>query len=126
MNFDVAANAFGAVRSGTIHVGDQVFIVTQAASTCAYVLTGGYAAMFGRLGSPNNRLPVSVQTMCGPPAVVVNGPPGMITLGSVLSPAPGMFTQNYDVSLYQTFINFVRTAQLLIQGQIFTVKQNSF
>jgi hypothetical protein len=38
----------------------------------------------------------------------------------------GTYAQNYSVGLYLSFINYVRTAQLIINGQIYTVKQYSW
>jgi hypothetical protein len=129
VNFTVDANTFSAARSGVIRVADQEFTVTQAPSSCAYTLTA-FGASYSRTGGPG-ALPMNVSpTACGPPAVQVSAssPPGMITLGTVVPSGPptSTYTQNYTVNLYQTFINYVRTAQVLVQGQIFTVKQNSF
>jgi hypothetical protein len=123
VNFSFATNTYGVPRSGVIHVGDQQFTVNQAPSSCAYLL-GSYGASFPTLGGDGSITGTVLPTACGPPAVIVNGPSGMVTLGGSSSGA-GNFSQNYTVSIYQTFIHYVRTAQLLIQGQIFTVKQNS-
>jgi hypothetical protein len=123
VNFTVAPNTFTAARSGVIKVGDQSFTVNQAASTCAYVLTS-LGATFGRLGGDGAASVTFSPPACGP-AVLVLGPPGMITLGP-LSAGGGMYTQNYSVSIYQSFINYVRTAQILLSGQTYTVKQTSW
>jgi hypothetical protein len=124
VNFSIDANTYGVIRSGIIKVGDRNFTVNQAASSCAYTLSN-FAAMFSRTGG-DGAIPVSFSpTFCGPPPVLVNGPPGMVGLTSV-TPASGTYTQNYSVSLYQSVINFVRTAQVIVSGQIFTVKQTSW
>jgi hypothetical protein len=57
--------------------------------------------------------------------VLVNGPPGMLTLTPSTLGA-GSYAQNYTVGIYQSFINYVRTTQVVINGQIFTVKQTSW
>ncbi len=124
VNFTVDANTYAAGRSGIIKVGDQDFTVNQAASTCAYTLQS-LGATFWRLGGEGAASTAFAPPACGPPAVLVLGPPGMITLGSI-TPGSGTYTQNYSVGIYQSFINYTRTAQLLISGQIYTVKQNSW
>jgi hypothetical protein len=125
VNFNVDVNP-SVQRSGVIHVGDEEFTVTQNPSTCVYTLTSTGAPTFGRAGGPGTA-PMSFSPgTCGPPGVIVTpaSPPGMITLGAIDKAPPG-YVQNFTVGLYQTFINYVRTAQLLIQGQIFNVKQTS-
>ena len=63
---------------------------------------------------------------CGPPAVSFNSPPGMITPGS-LTLGGGLFTQFYSVGIYNSFINYIRAAQISVQGQIvYSVKQTSY
>jgi hypothetical protein len=64
-------------------------------------------------------------SFCGPPPVLINGPPGMITLGTV-GAGPGTYTQNYTVGIYQSFINYVRAAEIKVNGQIYKVKQQSW
>jgi hypothetical protein len=49
----------------------------------------------------------------------------MVTLGTV-NGGSGAYTQNYAVSIYQSFISYVQVAQMLINGQIYTVKQTSW
>jgi len=34
--------------------------------------------------------------------------------------------QNYSVSLYLSFINYIRATQLIVNGQIYTVKETSW
>lgn len=126
VNFSVAANTFSAARSAVIRVGDVEFTVSQAPSSCAYTLTS-FGATFPRLGGDGTVPMTFAPAACGPPPVgVASGSPAdMISLGPVTS-GPGTYTQDYSVSVYQTFINYVRTAQLLVQGQVYMVKQNSF
>jgi hypothetical protein len=107
-----------------VKIGDQDFTVNQAASTCAYTLTS-FGATFYRSGGSGAVPGTFAPSFCGPPPVLVNAPPGMLTLGSASS-GSGAFTQNFTVNFYASFINYIRTAQLLINGQIFTVKQNSW
>jgi hypothetical protein len=124
ISFTVAPNTYAAGRSGSIMVGDQTYVVNQAPSTCAYTLTS-FAASFSRLGGDGTVPMTFTPAACGAPPVLVNGPPGMVTLtpGTV---GPGSYTQNYTVAIYQSFINYVRIAQMVINGQIFTVKQTSW
>lgn len=129
VQFAVAANTYAAARSGTIKVGDQSFTVTQAASSCGYTLTS-FGATFGQAGG-SGTVPMNFSPgACGPPAVVVNGPAGMVTLGAVTggagSATPNNYTENYSVSTYLSFINYVQTTQLVVNGQIYTVKQTSW
>ena len=119
-----APNSFGAVRSGDIHVGDLVHTINQSASTCAYTLTSFANLNVGRLGADGSVPMTYIPAACGSPAVIVNAPPGMISLGPVTN-GPGTYTQNYTVSPYGSFLNYTRVAQLKIQGQIYTVKQRS-
>jgi hypothetical protein len=124
VNFTVDANGYAATRSGIIKVNDASFTVTQDASPCAYMLTAT-SATFGRLGG-NGSVPMTfAPSSCGPPAVLPNDPASMVTLGPVLKDL-NTYNQNYSVGIYQSFINYIRTAQLLINGQIFTVKQTSW
>ena len=67
-------------------------------------------------------LQIGPQEICTEAA---RAPAGMVTLGPVINGA-GTYTQNYNVGIYQSFINYVRTTQMLINGQIFTVKQTSW
>lgn len=128
VTFTVATNTYAAQRSGTIMVGGQGFTVTQAPSTCGYTLTS-FAATFGYAGGTGTAPMTYSPAQCGPPPVIVNGPPGMVTLGPVttgtLNGVPAFF-ENYGVSIYTSFINYTRTTQLSIDGQIYTVKQNSW
>jgi large repetitive protein len=124
VKFSADPNTYGTSRSGTVMVGDQSFTVTEAPSTCAYTLTI-FSSAFGRLGG-NGGVPVTVTpAQCGPPAVGLNDPAMMITLGSAPG-ADGVFTQDFSVGIYQSFVNYVRTAQLLVNGQFYTVKQTSW
>ena len=123
VEYSVSANTYAAPRSGTIWVNDQAFIVTQDASSCAYDLSS-FLGSFGQNGG-NGQIPMNFGGQCGPPPILVNAPPGMITLGP-LNSTTTTYTQNYNVSLYLSFINYVRTGQLSVNGQIYTVKQNSW
>lgn len=126
ISFSVAANTYAAARSGTIMVGNQTYTVNQAPSTCAYTLSS-FAASFGYLGGSTGRVPVTFTPLaCGAPPVLLNDPAGMLTLTASSPPVVGTYTQNYAVSIYQSFIAYVRTAQMAISGQIFTVKQTSW
>ncbi len=120
----VDASTYAAVRNGVVKVGDRDYIVTQAASTCSYTLTS-FGATFYRLGGSGSAPVAFAPPSCGPPPVLVNAPPGMVTLGSVDTGA-GTYTQNYTVGGYTPFINYVRTGQLLFSGQLYTVKQSSW
>jgi hypothetical protein len=124
ISFTVAPNTYAAARSGSIMVGDQTYVVNQASSTCAYTLTS-FAATFGRSGGDGGVPMTFTPLACGAPPVLVNGPAGMVTLTPSVIGA-GTYTQNYTVGIYLSFINYVRTTQMLIKGQIFTVKQTSW
>jgi len=125
VKFAVAPNTYASMRSGTVSVGGQNFVVNQDKSTCAYTLNLFASPTVGRLGGDGIVPMTFAPSQCGPPPVILNGPPGMITLGPVTT-GPGTYTENYSVNIYQSFINYVRTTQMLINGQIFTVKQTSW
>ena len=124
VGISVDANTYGAVRSGVVKIGDRAFTVSQAASTCAYSL-GSFGATFYRPGGNGSAPGTFAPPGCGPPPVLVNAPLGMITMGS-MGTGTGTFAQSYAVNPYPSFINYVRMAQLVISGQIYTVKQNSW
>jgi hypothetical protein len=124
VSFSVAPNGFAAPRTGVIKIGDEEFTVNQAASSCAYVLSS-YSATFDRLGGPGSVPMTFSPAACGPPATIIAGPAGMVTLGAVTS-GSGAYFQNYTTAIYQSLINYIRTAQLQVNGQIFTVKQTSW
>jgi len=125
VQFDVATNGLSSPRSGTIKVGDEVFTVTQAASTCTYTLTR-YSQTFDRIGG-TDEIPIGFSPAgCAAPAIDVRAPLGMISLTSPPVSSPGVYTEPYTVNIYQTLVNYIRQAQLLIGGQIFTIKQTSW
>jgi hypothetical protein len=104
-----------------IKVGDQVYPVTQAASTCIY--TPQSWARYSPWSGGDGNIPIAFAPAgCGAPAVLVNSPPGMLTLTGVTS-GSGVYTQQYNVGIYDSFINYVRTAQIVMKGQVYTVKQ---
>jgi hypothetical protein len=125
VQFDVAANGLSSSRSGAIKVGDEVFTITQAASTCTYTLTK-YSQTFDRLGG-TGEVPIEFAPAgCGAPVIDVRAPAGMITLNGPPVSSPGLYTEPFTVNIYQALINYIRQAQLLIGGQIFTIKQTSW
>ena len=125
VKFAAAANTYAAARSATISVGSQSFQVDEAASSCAYTLTSFASPLFSNVGGAGTVPMTFAPAACGPPPVIVNGPLGMVTLGNVIG-GTGTYTQNFSVSTYLSFINYIRTTQLVINGQIFTVKQSSW
>jgi hypothetical protein len=124
VKFTAATNTFAAVRSGTVAVGNGSYEVDEAASSCAYTLTS-FGFTFGQAGGPGSVPMTYAPSQCGPPLALLADPTGMLTLGTV-TPGAGTFTQNYATAIYLSFINYVRTAQIVINGQIYTVKQTSW
>ncbi len=124
VNFSVEPNGFAAARSGVIRVGEESFTVNQDPSTCQYTLTA-FSASFDRLGGPGSIPMTFAPAACGPAGALVKGPASMITLGDVLKDG-GTYNQTFSTGIYQSFINYIRTAQIIINGQIFTVKQTSW
>jgi len=125
VNYSADANTFGAGRSGLIRVGDHNFTLDEGASPCSYTPTSS-GASFDHAGGPGSIPMTFAPVACGPPAVSFNSPPGMITPGS-LTLGGGLFTQFYSVGIYNSFINYIRAAQISVQGQIvYSVKQTSY
>lgn len=127
VNFSTATNNLASVRSGTISINGSPFTVNQAASTCSYVLTS-FGFMTNRTRGDGS-IPINYSPLgCLAPTVVVTGPTGMITLGPVNNSVgpPASYTQLFSVNFFQSFLSFVRTAQLSVNGQNFIVKQSSF
>jgi hypothetical protein len=127
VGFSAATNTTGTQRTAKIMVGDQTFTVTQDPSPCTYALTS-YAATFDRFGTtigPLGTVPFTANTLGCIPTVWAVPPTGIVTLGG-LDQVGLSYTQNYSVLAWQSFINYVRTAQILVNGQIFTVKQTSW
>ncbi len=124
VNFSVDPNGFAAARSGVIRVGEESFTVNQDPSPCQYTLTL-FSATFDRLGGPGSIPMTFAPAACGPAGAVIKGPASMITLGDVLKDG-STYNQLFTSAIYQSFINYTRTAQIIINGQIFTVKQTSW
>jgi hypothetical protein len=127
VKFTAATNTYAAARSGTVAVGNGSYEVDEAASSCAYTLTSFAPppGLFAQAGGPGTVPMTYAPSQCGPPPVVLADPTGMVTLGAV-TPGVGTYTQNYAIAIYLSFINYVRTAQIVINGQIYTVKQTSW
>ena len=127
VSFSVALNPYGASRSGVIKVANTDFTVTQNPSTCVYTLSS-FGETFGRLGTANASFSVAaVPNACAAPGLLVNGPPGMVTLNATTGAGAGLFNANYGLSIFQSLVNYVRTAQIVVGGgQVYTVKQRSF
>ena len=87
-----------------------------------------FGEIFGRLGIDNANFGVSaVPAACAAPGLLVNGPPGMVTLNATTGAGAGFFNVNYGLSIFQSLVNYVRTAQIVVGGgQIHTVKQRSY
>lgn len=125
LQLSFAPNPVAAPRSANFRIGDATFVVNQAASNCSYNLTT-LGAFFPRTGGNGSLDMTATPAQCGPPPISVNGPPGMITLNT-LSGGAGSFNQSYSVSLFNSFLNYVRTAQIIVNnGAIHTVKQQSW
>ncbi len=106
-------------------VGDVPFTVTQAASSCSYALSDPTSWKFDRFGGAGNANFTSTSApgvSCSPS--ITYSPE--ITLYTLIIVSPGSFSQPYSVPIYQTFIRWVRTLQIVINGNLFTVKQTSY
>jgi hypothetical protein len=121
VSFTAQSNPTPAVRTGTISVDDQTFTVNVAASPCSYTL-GSSGATFGRLGGTS-----FAQYSASPPACTptLSAPAGITLLGTTTDAVSGQDV-NYSVSPYQVFVNWVRTMQINVSGNLFTVKQTSW
>ncbi len=125
VNFTVAANNYAAVRTGLIKVGAEVFTVTQEASPCSYLLSSNYF-LFNKPGGDGGVNITANPSQCASPPLSVNAPFGMLSLAGISNTGAGTFQQNFTVNVYESLINFIRSAQLTIGGQILNIKQRSW
>jgi hypothetical protein len=121
VNFTAQSNPTPAVRTATISVDDQTFTVNVAASPCSYNLPIT-AATFGRMGGTS-----FVRYLADPPACTpsITAPSPITLLGTTTDAILGQDI-NYGVSPYLVYVNWVRTMQINISGNLFTVKQTSW
>lgn len=125
VNFTLDANNFAAVRTAQIKVGTAVFTVTQAASPCSYLITPGFL-QYNKPGGDGVVSITAAPVQCAAPPISVNAPSGMLTLTGITNPGAGAFTQNLTVNVYESLINYIRSAQVTIGGQILNIKQRSW
>lgn len=126
VNFTLQPNN-GAARSASIVAGGLTFPVTQAANPCTYSLPIGAAPTFNYQGGASSFAADASATSCLAPPLTVNDPSGvMINLGILNNPTPGVFQQAYTISPYVSFINYVRTGQIIVADQPYLVKQSSY
>jgi hypothetical protein len=121
--YSVDPNPAGATRSGSIQVGDQLFLVSQTGADCAFSLNI-YGAAFGQGGGNASFLGSPSALGCAPTTGVTL--PGVTTLGTLTGPVNDIFTQPYSVSAFNSATNAIRKATITFGGQIFTIKQTSW
>jgi hypothetical protein len=123
VTYSVTPNPSAATRVGTIQVSDRTFTITQISAPCGYSLHT-YGAIFDYLGG-NGKIFGSPSALgCTP----TNGTtqPTIVTLGALVGPDTNIFTQNYIVTPFESLTGFfVRAAQIVFGGQLFSIKQKS-
>lgn len=125
VNFTVDQNNFAAVRTGQIKVGSAIFNVTQAASPCSYSITPNFL-QYNKPGGDGTVSISASPAQCFAPPVSINAPFGMLSLTGLTNPSAGAFSQNFTVNVYESLINYIRSAQVVIGGQILNIKQRSW
>jgi hypothetical protein len=122
VNYTVEINP-GLARSASIAVGERTFTINQAPSTCTYAL-GAYSAKFGSPGGSSAVPVTSSGGLCSSPSLLA-APVGQIIPGSLSGVAPDL-SQPYNIMPFASVTPFIRNLQLVIGGQVFTVKQRSW
>ena len=121
--FSVAANPYGANRSGTIQVGNAFYTVQQSGATCGYSLN-----MYGRLfrldGGDDTLLASPTASGCTPDHGT--DMPSFITLGVLSGPVLNIYSLPFTVAPFQSLTPAVRFGRVTLGGQILTIKQLSW
>ncbi|MFN7916578.1 MAG: putative Ig domain-containing protein [Vicinamibacterales bacterium] len=125
VDFVVAPNPLATSRSGLIQLGQQSYLVTQFAASCAYSLSS-YGRAFSSVGGPASFLGSPSGLGCTP--VVGTNQPSFITLDPLVGPTLNLFTQGFTVSPFNLVGGIVatRTGTITFGGRNFTVKQTSW
>jgi hypothetical protein len=119
--FAAQSNPTPSVRTAAISIDDASFPVTVAQSACSYAL-GSAGAILGPLGGTGFVPYTAAPAGCTP---VTTADPN-ITLGTTAPDPVSGFDLNYLVASFQSSVNWVRSMQINISGNIFTVKQKSY
>jgi hypothetical protein len=125
VSYYVDANAASMSRTGTIQIANELFTVTQAGAACAFSLNA-YGTAFGQAGGPG--MISASESALGCPLTPSTDQPSIVTQVTQSPPASGgdVFTENYTIGVFNSLVNAIRTAQIVLGGQIFTVKQTSW
>jgi len=124
VSYSVPQNITGNARTGTIMVGDVAYTVTQDPSSCSYTLAAPTSWKFDRFGGAGE-VDFTSKSASGVSCVPIITRSPEIWLDTLIS-LPGGFSQPYSVPIYQTFIRWVRTLQIVVNGSVYTVKQTSY
>jgi hypothetical protein len=126
VNYSALENPNATSRTGYIQAGDQTFTVNQNGSPCSVNLLSSSASFDLNGGSGTVQFTVS-GTGCTPSSGWYSWDASALTVqtGSVTN-SGGTYSLPYTVSPYQAFVRWIRTPQIAIHGQVFTVKQTSW
>ena len=128
VTYSVLENPNASSRTGYIQAGDQTVTVSQNGSTCSVNLLSSSASFDLNGGSGSVQFTVS-GAGCTPSAGWYSWDASALTVTTNPLPTPGSsgtYTLPYTVSPYQAFVRWIRTPQIAIHGQVFTVKQTSW
>jgi hypothetical protein len=119
VTYNVAANATGASRTGTITIADQTFSVTQP--SCTYTVGTPSTLSFAANGGSGT---VSVTASAGCPWTTSNNGNAWITITPTDSTGTGAAqTVNYTIAANT---GVARNGTMTIAGQTFTVTQSAY
>jgi hypothetical protein len=122
VSFTAAATPLPTPRSGVIRLGDQAFTVNQIASACAFSLNA-FGAVFSKAGGDGDVLASASALGCSPAV----GASPELTLGALgYDEATRIYTQPYQVPIYESLMTWIRVLRISMSGEIFTIKQTSW
>ena len=122
VSFTAAENPNASSRSGSIQAGDRTFTVNQAGSPCTVTLLAP-GADFDRNGGSGT---VQFTTTCAVSPSWYDSTAEITLQKDSVTETGGTYTLPYTVQKYDSFVRWIRTPQIFIHGQVFTVKQTSW
>src|SRR4051794_5007720 len=116
VTYSVAANPNAAMRTGTLTIAGQPFTVTQAGTSCGYLISPSSSTLVGSIGASGS---VAVTAAAGCSWTAVSNSPWI----SVYIGATGTGNGTVAYSVQANTTSSLRTGSLTIAGNTFTVTQ---
>ena len=116
VTYSVAANPNAAMRTGTLTIAGQTFTVTQAGTSCGYLISPSSLTLAGSIGASSS---VTVTAAAGCSWTAVSNSPWL----SVYIGATGTGNGSVAYSVQANTTSAARTGSLTIAGNTFTVTQ---